>query len=270
MANKLLQVIQQKDVDFYGDTVIAVKVADDSIVVPLRPIIEGLGLNWSSQRKRLNRDLVLSKHLKVVVVTTTTSQYSVLGTREMVCLPLKYIPGFLFGVNPARVREELREKIIRYQEECHDVLAEAFTSGRLTGTDVTDIANADPDAVEALRVAEAVVRLARSHVRLSAQVNQNKLQLDQNIQRLEAIEAQLGDPTREITAAQASQIQDTVKAIAIHFSNRSGRNEYGSVWGEFHRRFEVNSYLRLPASRFEEAIEFLSDWLNSLTSDAEF
>jgi hypothetical protein len=44
----------------------------------------------------------------------------------MVCLPLDYIAGFLFGVNADRVKPELRERVILYQRECYRVLADAF------------------------------------------------------------------------------------------------------------------------------------------------
>ena len=50
----------------------------------------------------------------------------------MVCLPLDYISGFLFGLNADRVKPELRERVLRYQRECYKVLAEAFQDGRLT------------------------------------------------------------------------------------------------------------------------------------------
>ncbi len=57
---------------------------------------------------RLKRDPVLSEALRSVIVTITGT-----GKREVVCLPLKLLPGWLFGVNSARVKSELREKIIR-------------------------------------------------------------------------------------------------------------------------------------------------------------
>ena len=40
----------------------------------------------------------------------------------MACLVLEYLPGWLFGVMTSRVREEVRDKLTRYQEECFRVL----------------------------------------------------------------------------------------------------------------------------------------------------
>jgi hypothetical protein len=63
-----------------------------------------------------------------VVVTTTEIEPERRRPRtsEMVCLPLDYIAGFLFGVNADRVKPELRERVILYQRECYRVLADAF------------------------------------------------------------------------------------------------------------------------------------------------
>jgi hypothetical protein len=44
----------------------------------------------------------------------------------MLCLPLDHLNGWLFGVDVARVRPELRERMSRYRAECFDVLARHF------------------------------------------------------------------------------------------------------------------------------------------------
>ncbi len=44
----------------------------------------------------------------------------------MLCLLLDYINGFLFGINARRVKPELRDRIITYQQGCYQVLAAAF------------------------------------------------------------------------------------------------------------------------------------------------
>ena len=113
--------VRQQTVDFYGDPITAAQGADETIYVPLRPIVEHLGLDWSSQVKRLRRDAVLTTGIRSVVITTTEGY-----PRNVLCLPLKLLPGFLFGVQAARVRPELRDKILRYQEDCYEVLWNAF------------------------------------------------------------------------------------------------------------------------------------------------
>lgn len=117
-----LTVIEQQAVPFYDDSVMAIRASSGVIYVPIRPLCENLGIDWSSQRQRIKRDAVLSKHF--VVVTTTKSGK---GNPNMLCLPLHYIQGWLFGINASRVKPEIRESLIQYQEKCYAVLAEAFS-----------------------------------------------------------------------------------------------------------------------------------------------
>lgn len=46
--------------------------------------------------------------------------------RGMLCLPLSMLNGWLFGVDVNRVKEESRDKLIKYQANCLDVLAQHF------------------------------------------------------------------------------------------------------------------------------------------------
>ena len=66
------------------------------------------------------------------------------------------------------------------------------------------------------------------------------------------------------------QISQAVKAVAIVLGKQTKRNEFGAVYGELYRRFEITSYKRLPAARFDEAMGFLTEWHISLTGDSPF
>lgn len=47
----------------------------------------------------------------------------------MLVIPLRKLQGWLFSVNPSKVREDIREKVILYQEECFQVLHDYWTRG---------------------------------------------------------------------------------------------------------------------------------------------
>lgn len=106
-------------VDFHGDTIFAAK-RDKNVLIAVRPIVERLGLGWSSQLKRLKREVILAEG--VAIMTTETPA----GPREMVCLPLWMMPGFLFGIGENQVKPELRERVILYKRECYEALYEHF------------------------------------------------------------------------------------------------------------------------------------------------
>ncbi len=86
--------------------------------VAMRPVVDAIGLNWASQFKRIKSDEVLS----TCVVMTTTQLPGDSQSRELFCLPLDMLNGWLFGIDVKRVREELRETLIAYKRECYAVL----------------------------------------------------------------------------------------------------------------------------------------------------
>ena len=78
-----------------------------------------MGLDWSSQKKRIERDDVLSS-VKVIMTATGSDDKNY----EMVCLPIDYINGFLFGIDTSRVSEEIRPVVLYYKRECYKALFE--------------------------------------------------------------------------------------------------------------------------------------------------
>jgi hypothetical protein len=265
-----LVVIEQKTVAFYGDEIIAVRSQDGAIYVPVRPICDLLGVDWSSQRQRISRDPVLAEEIKPCVVVTTT-QGQTDQRRELLALPLDYISGFLFGINASRVKDEIRERLIRYQRECYKVLAEAFQEGRLTADPVlNDLLRSDSEAVQAYKMLQALVKLARNQILIEAQLHSHTEQLTEHDQRLEDIEATLGDTGRMVTPDQASQISQAVKAVALALGRKSGRNEFGAIYGELYRKFGITGYKQLPASKFQQAMSWLTDWHENLEGPTPF
>ena len=121
MTESALVPVEQKTILFYEDEITAVRTGDGRVFVPIRPIVERLGLSWSGQRERINRDRVLSEEVATVRVTRTEGDRQI--ARELSCIPLDYLSGFLFGISADRVKLEFQEDVIRYQRECYKVLS---------------------------------------------------------------------------------------------------------------------------------------------------
>lgn len=266
MANKALVPAVQKEVVFYEDMITAVLVkinGEDQIYVPLRPICDYLGLSYAGQRERVGRDPVLSENVHQIRISRSVEGGS---DQEMICLALKFLPGWLFGVSVNRIKEELREKIIRYQRESYDVLWEAFQEGRLTA-DIAfdDLLASDTPAAQAYKMASAIMKMARQQLMLEAQLGTHTAQLQDHEQRIEEIEATLGDPGQHITPDQAMQISQAVKTVAIALEKKTKKNEYGAVYGQLYREFGITSYKQLPANRFDRAMKWLTEWYRRIT-----
>ena len=105
---------------------------------------------------------------------------------------------------------------------------------------------------------------------LESRLDHHDSHLEMHEQRVEALESQLGDSDRHITLDQAMQLSQAVKTVAMKLSIASGRNENGGVYGELYRRFGVSSYKQLPAAKFEEAMQWLNEWRESIEGDSPF
>lgn len=277
MNDSALQPVQQKTVLFYEDEITAVLVAaedGEEAYVPIRPICDFLGIDWSSQRRRINRDPVLSESMMSVVITATDIDPSSRRpqTSTMLCLPLEYLNGWLFGVSAHRVKPEFRDRVITYQRECYRVLSDAFQKTKRDESAVT------PNIVALQQVkalGQALISLAEEQIEHEIRLSETELRLDEAVvvvddlsKRVQAVENKLGDPERKVTAAQASHVSQAVKAVAMALSKASGRNEYGGVYGELYRRYEVPSYRELPASKYKGVMAWLNEWLQSITADS--
>jgi hypothetical protein len=263
-SGQTLVPIEERIVEFYGDEIKGVRVTRSpsgysEFYVPLRQLCDYLGVSYTGQRERINRDAVLSKKLETIQITTAG------GPQDMQCLHLDYLNGWLFGINANRVKEAIRERVIRYQEECYVILRDAFQG------------SASPDALTQVeQLGQALITLAREQREFDLRLDITEDRVDQAAvvvgeltRRVTGIEKRL-TPGEAVTEEQASQISQSVKAVAIKMAEKSGRNEFGGVYGELYRKFGITSYKMLPVGRFEEAIEFLTEWYGSLTGDEPF
>jgi hypothetical protein len=174
------------------------------------------------------------------------------------------VPLWLTGIRVASIKEELREKLTTFKREAAKALWEAFQEGRLTADPAfDDLLISDHPTAQAYRMAKAVMTMARQQLLLESRVVSVE-------GRLEAIEIQLADPARKVTPAQATNISQAVKAVAMALSKASGRNEYGGIYGELYRRYEVPSYRELSASKYEDVMAWLNEWLLSVTGNQPF
>lgn len=110
-------------VPFHDDTLWAGE--EDGIAhVAITPICNNLGLDPQAQRRRIDRDEILSQGVAIIATPSPG------GMQETVCLPLPLIPGFLFGIDDRRVTDPVkRAKVLSYKRECHAVLYRHFFEG---------------------------------------------------------------------------------------------------------------------------------------------
>lgn len=176
-------------VAFNGQTILAA-IVDGKPYVAMKPICDNIGLQWEAQSKRIQRHKIMSKGMSIMNMPSSG------GVQATVCLPLSMLNGWLFGVDVNRVKEEIKPKLIRYQEECFDVLAKHFMPAQRPHNPAIDYDRISP--------------------------------------------------------AQAQDLKELVHSIVD-----AKVQGFGETWNRLHRKFRVNSYLELPATKFDEARDYL-------------
>ena len=90
--------------------------------VPIKPICEILGVDFSAQLQRIKNDEILGS-----TVGLSTTVGSDKKTREMQTIPFRFVFGWLFTINPKNVSPEAKEKVVKFKLECYNALYNHFT-----------------------------------------------------------------------------------------------------------------------------------------------
>ena len=90
--------------------------------VAMRPIVDGMGLNWKGQQAKLQ-----NRFDSTVAIIHTVAEDG--RKREMLCLPLEKLTTWLLTVNPRKVKPAIRPAIERYQAESEAALWAYWTTG---------------------------------------------------------------------------------------------------------------------------------------------
>lgn len=111
-------------IDFNGQPLITIE-QDGIHYTAVKPIAENIGLTWDSQFRRIKRDDVLSSVVAMMAITGNDGK-----TYEMMCLPIDYLNGWLFGIDAKRVKPEVKAPLIQYKMQCYKVLHDYWHTGQ--------------------------------------------------------------------------------------------------------------------------------------------
>jgi hypothetical protein len=109
-----------KEVKYQNITMTACQKNTNEIYVGVKSICDGLGIDYSSQLKRIARSDILPRGMVKMTIP------SVSGDQETNMLDISYLPYFLIGIKSSMVKLEFRDKILNFKLEAKDVLAKAF------------------------------------------------------------------------------------------------------------------------------------------------
>lgn len=231
MEDKALTPTTTQEVNFYGD-LLTVAIVGGTPYVAIKPITDFIGIDWDSQRQRMQRDAVLAEESQLIESTGADGkQY------KMICLPVEYLPGFLFGINASRVRPELKEKVIRYQRECFRILWQAFQSRAAT-----------PDIIPQLVTDQAETR-ARVDI-----IEQDVKTIDQSVKEIKVILSEI----RGLSSAHRA----TAKEMVDQLHKISG-TQHRYIWTDLNKTFHVASYTDIDDEKWPDVQKYLQKRLDN-------
>jgi hypothetical protein len=274
-----VEILEERWVEFYDDTILAAlaRVAGKTtIIVPVRPVCEVLGVAWSPQRLRILRDDVLSSTvIEMITVARDGKQ------RKMLALPLEYLHGWLFGISASQVDEKHRERITLYRRECFQVLSAAFSSDLLLSDRDSEQAEEGMTLAQVRDLGAALMRTAEEQMQLRARVDETYTlatdaheRLDKAADVIKALQRRMGTveerlgPGEKITSSQQAALQDRVKGLAHLLTERDpSKNHFGGVWGALNKQMNVSSYKDITQGQYDAAVTFLEDWRQAVAGN---
>ncbi|NTV99946.1 MAG: hypothetical protein HGA19_01435 [Oscillochloris sp.] len=230
-----------QEIEFEGDTLISVYRPGEGIALPVRTICAVLGLDLKGQSERIRNHEVLRQGLRKDRVPVDGK------VREIAVLLHKYIPFWLATISPHMVRDQARAKLIRYQTELVDVLAQIY------------LRNADTQvATTQQRIDEALADIRRL---VEAQISHER--------RLSIVEEIVSDLQQRspVSASQAAYIQRSIKRIAKRYELRTERDIFGKLFAQFCIDLGTPRYDALPESRYDDALAWLRQVSQSYLPD---
>lgn len=122
--NQALIPLEQDEIPFYGQHLVAVRLIDERICVILRWMCMSLKLDPSAQVRRIQRTKAIAEELLSVPVQTSS------GIQVMPALTLRALPFWLAGIDVTRLDPAIEPVILAYQREVVEVLYQYFAQKR--------------------------------------------------------------------------------------------------------------------------------------------
>lgn len=228
-----------KQVDFYGDKLIAIKNPDtEKIYVGVSYVCKGIGFNKGQkdrQTENVQQDIVLKKGCRKFEAGVFDQNNSTIA------IDINYLPLWLakISITPTMQNEqpEIADKLINYQLKAKDVLAAAFVNKQLSPMD---------------------------QLRLQYQV------IEQHEEKLSNFDSRLAKVENNTTIDYSQQEElrnlGTKKVVAILGGSDApaykelNKKVFSSFWRDYKRKLNVNSYRNTLVKDFEIGRKVIIEW----------
>lgn len=146
-----------------GIQIVAVTDESYNTLVPIKPICDAIGVAFERQFSKLKEHEILAPTVTLRVMVAADGKQ-----REMVCLPLEFVYGWIFTINTKNVSKEAHDSVLRYQLECYQALYTHFAGSlrRRVEENEAEIKalQAVNEAIKGVKAAKAAQRQAEEHL----------------------------------------------------------------------------------------------------------
>ncbi len=215
-------------------------------------------INTAGQQQRIQRTEAISNDLVYVQVETEG------GFQKMAALVLHAVPFWLAGIDPKRVREDIRPEILRYQREAVDVLyawastpkAIAAPPNLVPSEPVTEPARPAPDA--------SLADWREYHFRIAAvlewqmDIETWRGSVESRLEGLEAITDLIPDILERLGPELITiEHQRSVQGLVKRLHDATGK-AFGTIYDELKTAFDVPRYQELKEQDWDKVL----NWFN--------
>lgn len=214
-------------VDFHGQALTVVDREGDPYVA-MRPIVEGMGLDWKGQYAKL-RD---GGRFCVEIISMQMPGDD--QARDITTIPLRKLPGWMMTLQPGRMKPEIAARVRLYQAECDDALWAYWSAGIAVNPRVETALSRDELLLQAC---QSLVEKERRLVAVEG--------------RVEAIEQRHVDSERDLLALPApaavpDALSTRAKVVrAVRTYCRASEVPYPDAWGALYREYRDRYHLDL-------------------------
>jgi hypothetical protein len=258
------QAVEQLPIPLFDGVVLAARTADGRIHLGLRDLCVTIGLDVSSQRRRIQANESL--HLTAIRVLVARQ------FRTLDFLLLDDLSLWILMVQTGRVHRNAQARVTYIKHYLEASVRSAFA--QLSGLPETSPQIEDLRDLDRLeRAFQALAELGARQTTIEASQDRARVafrDLTTLVQDLRTRVQTLEQQARQrLTPAQRGTIYQLVQTWGAALAARRPELGHGEAirtcWRLFNQRFTLGTYTDLPAAAYDEAIQFIKDQYRGLT-----
>jgi len=248
-----LEVIQQVEVPFLDELLLAALGADGEAYIPVTPFAERLGLERARrQLDRIRRDDTMRPCLRQMAIQTAG------GKQQMQCLRVDMLALWLTGIRENMVKESVRAQLSWYKREAAQAIINHFRGLAIAVQQAPTMHVTEGSAT----YHEAMIlyhQQQRDVALLREQHGQRLDQLEQRIDRVEQLAAMVPEiATHYRLRPLSDEHQATVQACVKRRHELTQRSQ-AAIYEDLKIVFHVAKYDRIPEERWGEVAHWFRD-----------